>query len=153
MIARVLTVLVVGCLLAANPRQGGDKQKTDNLQGTWTIAAVFDRGGKRVAIKDLDELPSLTSIVIEGNKGVIKFRRDEDQRFAYKLDATTKPKQIDLVRDPENDKKTLLGIYELDGEILKICFVRKADGRPTGFKEPEGRDRGGAFELKRAKAK
>ena len=152
MIARVLTILLVGSLLAAEPRQDGDKPKTDNLQGTWTIVAVFDAEGKRVVVKE-NEGTSLQAIVFQAKKGVMKFHKDEDQIFTYHLDSAQKPKQIDLARDPDSDRKTLLGIYELNGDTLKICFVRKADGRPTEFKQPKGRDRGGAFELKRAKAK
>ena len=58
---------------------------------------------------------------------------DKTTKLSYKLDATKKPKWIDLT---EGDKTTL-GIYELEGENLKICF-------PEGGK----RERSTAFESK-----
>ena len=42
---------------------------------------------------------------------------------------------IDIVGG-KNDKS--LGIYELDGDKLKICFAKERTGRPTEFKRADG---------------
>ncbi len=47
----------------------------------------------------------------------------------FKLDASKKPHQIDLV--PGNSRQS--GIYELDGRRLLLC-VGPADDRPKNFK-------------------
>jgi hypothetical protein len=42
---------------------------------------------------------------------------------SYKLDATKKPKTLDITRQgPHNTKWTLQAIYSLDGDVLKICY-------------------------------
>ena len=54
----------------------------------------------------------------------------------YKLDPTAKPKAIDLV-EPNGSRNTP-GIYELDGDTLKICIAEGQNAvRPTAFK-PDG---------------
>jgi uncharacterized protein (TIGR03067 family) len=146
-------LLSLGCLLAADSRQEADKDGTKTLKGTWTIVAVFDADGKRVPVKADGQGPSRT-IVFEASKGVFKdlHGKNRHQEFTYKLDPTKRPKQIDF-KDATEDRELWLGIYELDGDTLKLCFARTRTGRPTEFKQPKGTDRGAAFELKREKAK
>jgi uncharacterized protein (TIGR03067 family) len=41
----------------------------------------------------------------------------------FKLDPARKPKQIDLTSlDGEAPKGNVLGLYEIDGDTLKLCF-------------------------------
>jgi uncharacterized protein (TIGR03067 family) len=47
----------------------------------------------------------------------------------FKLDAAQTPKHIDLVL-PD---RTLKGIYETDGQTLKIAYALSGDARPTEF--------------------
>ena len=52
------------------------------------------------------------------------------------LDESTKPKSIDIVgfAGKESDKtKTYPGIYELDGDKLRICYAETSPERPTKF--------------------
>ncbi len=49
----------------------------------------------------------------------------------FKIDPTAKPKTMDsTATNGDNAGKTMLGIYELDGDTLKICWA------------PPGKDRG-----------
>ena len=129
--ARALTVLFVSFLLAAAEGQGGGKEKADALQGTWNVVAVFDKDGRRVALKDVAEPPPLTAIVFEGSTGVLKFR-NEDQKFSCQLDATKKPKTMDRTpSDGPQKGKMLPGIYALEGDKLTICVTLTGTERPT----------------------
>ena len=54
---------------------------------------------------------------------------DIDIRGKYTLDPSTTPKSIDL----DGDGMSLKGIYELDGDALKILLARPGSDRPTSF--------------------
>ena len=52
-----------------------------------------------------------------------------------KLDATTKPKQMDAT---STEKEVMLGIYELDGDRYKVCFAATGNPRPSEFASKPG---------------
>lgn len=59
----------------------------------------------------------------------------------YKLDPAKKPKEIDYQpRDPSKGKPQL-GIYELEGDALKICYAVPGRERPSDFTAKMGSDR------------
>jgi uncharacterized protein (TIGR03067 family) len=47
----------------------------------------------------------------------------------YRLDPSKQPKEITSVADG----KTMAGIYQLDGDNLKICFAWFGEARPRDF--------------------
>jgi hypothetical protein len=49
-----------------------------------------------------------------------------------------RPKSVDL-HEEDGEKGTLLGIYELKGDMLTLCATRGAK-RPTAFTAPKGTD-------------
>lgn len=52
----------------------------------------------------------------------------------YRLDPSKKPRAIDLTSTSGETKgRTYLGIYELDGDALKICFSEYEQDRPREF--------------------
>jgi uncharacterized protein (TIGR03067 family) len=56
-----------------------------------------------------------------------------------RLDAERNPKAIDLtVGAASGPKKTILGIYKLEGVKLTLCFA-VGDRRPTEFRPAPGR--------------
>ncbi len=98
-----------------------DKTPLPALQGTWTLKA-----------SEAEEQANTTPIwwVIKGN--TIYYGGKELARAV--VDDSTKPRCLDLTfRTP---KRTLEGIYAVDGDTLKICVNRSADGikdRPAAF--------------------
>jgi uncharacterized protein (TIGR03067 family) len=55
------------------------------------------------------------------------------------LNPKAKPKELDIVgTDGPNKGKTILAIYEQDGDTLRICYDLSGKGRPTEFKTKEG---------------
>ncbi|HEX4614095.1 MAG TPA: TIGR03067 domain-containing protein [Urbifossiella sp.] len=58
--------------------------------------------------------------------------------MAYKADGTGYPMTIDLTPDRGPAKgKGLKGIYELDGNSLKICYVSPATEEPEKAERPK----------------
>ena len=80
------------------------------------------------------------TLTIAGDKlSFSRTRKGEKQNFdngSYEIvDAGAKPKMIDLTGFPKPDVK-MLGIYELDGNTLKICVGKSK--RPTEFASKPG---------------
>ena len=96
----------------------------ENIQGTWKVMSAADNGHRtpKAAVKDL-------KFVITRDKIIYKFL-EKTTEWSYQLDATQTPKWIDL----RDGAATNLGIYELEGDNLKICFPEGRPGeRSTAF--------------------
>ena len=134
----VASMLVTTSLLATSActKKGQDsasQQDSAALQGEWEIVSAESNGeppppglldGARFAF-------SGDKLTLMGKDGT------------FELDATKSPRQIDFVRG----KSRQIGIYELDGDKLKLC-VGPADDRPTEFKTKPRTDHS-LFVLKR----
>jgi uncharacterized protein (TIGR03067 family) len=68
-------------------------------------------------------------IVFEAEKVIVKTAK-KDEEASYKIDADKKPKLFDLTL-PNGEK--MVGIYDLDGDTLKIALSEKGDMRPKDF--------------------
>lgn len=65
----------------------------------------------------------------------------------FKLDASKKPKTIDLV---DENGQNAPGIYEFEGETLRICLNQGGSERPTTFvTKPDTRLRCFVFQRKK----
>ena len=129
MMWRLATVAVLACGagMAAPVPKKDEKPKPDAeaIQGTWRLEK-FEGEDKPPA-----DSGDILLIFKEGKMSVSVAGR-ANQKGEYKLDATAKPKAIDLTKPGENDAR---GIYELDGDTLKICLVDDGKAvRPTEFK-------------------
>jgi uncharacterized protein (TIGR03067 family) len=60
----------------------------------------------------------------------------------YSTDPTKSPAEVDIAPPPGLNESVTLGIYQLAGDRLTLCFVRRSgEGqaeRPTRFESPEG---------------
>jgi uncharacterized protein (TIGR03067 family) len=83
----------------------------------------FDYNGKPVE--------ALKAAVREFKDSKYTLKPLEGETFSgtIKLDAAKTPKQIDL----ELNDRTLKGIYQIDGDMLKISYRLEGDERPTEF--------------------
>jgi uncharacterized protein (TIGR03067 family) len=104
------------------------KKDEVRIRGTWSI--VSGKKGGEDAPQDFVEKFRLT-FKKDGMFSVAL--PDKESEGTYTLDATKKPKQIDV----SHEGKTMEGIFEFDGEHLKFC-MGEAGQRPTEFTSPEG---------------
>lgn len=120
----------------AGKPQSQSKIDLRKLQGEWIVVSLEAKG------KDFTEEFSKAKVVIEKDKMTMGSGKDA-MMADFSLDATTKPKQIDF-----NGVVKVQGIYELDGDTLKICFAAAGKPRPTEFTTKADRDHG-MFAFKR----
>jgi uncharacterized protein (TIGR03067 family) len=101
-------------------------QKADDLaaiQGTWRVTYSEDSG--RVAPQEM--LKDLQFRFIESK--LITQIGARITEATFQLDSATTPKSIDLTEKG----RTKQGIYDLDGDTLRICFAEESKDRPTAF--------------------
>lgn len=110
-----------------------DAKTKDPLQGTW-LPVKAEIGGKPFP----EEVRKTIKLVIEGDKYTVTVGKQTD-RGTVKRNPTAKPKEIDITgTDGPNKGKTILAIYEHEGNTLKVCYDLSGKNRPTEFKSTEG---------------
>ncbi len=122
----------------AKPPHAKPKTDNDKLQGTWRVFEMITDGKPNVKEHPDDEADAIFTgdkLVLVAQPAGKKFLE-----FTNKLDATKKPKAIDLTITGGTGKgKVAHGIYELDGDTLKLCLPQDVDAaRPTEFTSIEG---------------
>ena len=138
-IARV--TLLCTLVLTASGGSGaraGDKADVEKelkkFQGTWTFASV-EAGGKEAPAAEFKGM----TVTFEGDKYTVKKGDEVIQAGTEKLDLSKSPKTIDVAMTEGPSKGTvMLGIYEIDGDTLKVCFDPEGKKRPTEFKSASG---------------
>jgi uncharacterized protein (TIGR03067 family) len=115
---------VVGTGAFAAEQAGGND--ADKIQGTWTVVSMHDSGRPAPP----EKIKSVKFVITKDKMAIVE-GGGEKEAVKYALDATKKPKWIDFTS--KNGGK-MLGVYELDGDNLKICFNERDGGeRSTKF--------------------
>lgn len=123
-----LLFLVAGLLVATDAPK--DLKKMD---GTWVLVSGED-DGKKLS----EEAVKNARLTFEGDKHTVKLG-DTTYKGTHKLDPTKKPKTIDISdTDGPFKGKTVLGIYELDGNEFTICYAPPGKDRPKNFSAKAG---------------
>jgi uncharacterized protein (TIGR03067 family) len=136
-----LVTLLCTLVLTAS---GGTRARGDNkadlekelkkLQGTWTLESV-EVGGKEQPAADFKGM----TVIFEGDKFTVKAGDDVIQVGTDKLDPSKSPKTVDFtVTEGLSKGAVMLGIYEISGDTLKVCFDPEGKKRPTEFKSASG---------------
>jgi uncharacterized protein (TIGR03067 family) len=133
MTRRVLVTLALGLTVAVAcaHEDADDKQK---LQGVWK-AAAFEESGKEAKGARARLLEGM-SWEFKGDVFVWRMEGQIESKGTYGIDPSKQPKAIDLF-DPQR-KIHCVGIYEFQGDTLKIRFNDSADGRPKAFTTEKG---------------
>jgi uncharacterized protein (TIGR03067 family) len=119
----LLVVVCVLSLAADNTKEKqamGDREK---IQGTWALVSG-ESSGKPLP----DHVIQHIKLIFEGDKLTTQ-HKDRKTEGIFKLDPNKSPKEIDLDMEGEIGK----GIYQLDGDKLKIVHGEVGDARPNDF--------------------
>jgi uncharacterized protein (TIGR03067 family) len=122
-------LLAVSLLIAADTKDA--KTDKDKVQGGWTMVSG-ETNGKPAP----DEYRKNFKMTFSGDKLTVKFSNDKTKEGTYKLDSSKKPKEITIT--PSDGEKPLVGIYDLDGDNLKLCMSQPGGDRPKEFAAKEG---------------
>jgi uncharacterized protein (TIGR03067 family) len=122
------SVLLLACVLSTGTAgRCGDPKEQDNLEGTWTFvrsAPDDEKKAKGPAVR----------MVLKGNS--IVFETDGKKRVegTYTVDPSKTPKTMDITL--AQAKGTVLAIYELEGDALRLCHhlgPKASKERPKAF--------------------
>jgi uncharacterized protein (TIGR03067 family) len=134
--------LAAGLLLSAGllavPDRPPKKKKADSLteearklQGTWEFVALEYRG-RRYDTAEFKVKFGNPKFIITEDKLTGTFS-NESTTIPLKIDATARPKKIELTRQRFTGKGAFQALYQLEGDTLKTCFSRRVGKPPAGF--------------------
>jgi uncharacterized protein (TIGR03067 family) len=125
---RVLPPLALVLFAASAVAQGDAQKEQAKFQGTWVIES---------AQADGKEIPSDVfksfKMTFKGDAYAVQMGQEKIEG-AFRLDPSANPKKIDI--QPENGPdrgRVQAGVYEFDGDKLKICAAPPGKDRPAGF--------------------
>ena len=124
---------------ADGPRaDAAGKPDKDRLQGKWLLVAG-ETNGKPFRKEMLDR--RLTVVVVGDKWDQFIGEETKPDSWSFTTDAAKSPKQIDftdLSPDAKGDEKKMVGIYELDGDKLRVCNRRPGViNRPAEFRSAD----------------
>jgi uncharacterized protein (TIGR03067 family) len=134
----VAAVLVIGA--------DDTKKDIERLEGTWKFISVEASGMKLPEDQFKD-----SRLVLKGNHFTATMAGNTS-KGTYQVDATKKPKTLDITFTEGAEKGTSMqGIYEVEGDVYKVCFNLSGKGRPTEFSSKL--DSGNVLEILRREKK
>jgi uncharacterized protein (TIGR03067 family) len=129
----ILLALATFVLTAgAAPREATEADDLKKMQGDWMVVSMTANG-----MRYPDEEAQALFRTIEGNNYQISRYSKPFAKGTFKIDPAATPKTIDS--SPATDpSKPLLGIYEFEGENLKVCNAQPGKPRPSDFEAKAG---------------
>jgi uncharacterized protein (TIGR03067 family) len=107
------------------------------LQGEWEMVSAV-RDGQPLGA----DFVSSGRQVLRGDVTIVRFRGQVFMQGTTAVDVSHTPKTIDylLTHAPGRGKRQL-GIWERDGDLLRICVALPGRPRPADFSTRQGDDR------------
>jgi uncharacterized protein (TIGR03067 family) len=125
----------IGLVLTAILFLGADdaKKEYERFEGAWKMIAMEAEG-----MKVPEETFKNTKLILKGDKFTFT-DGSATYKGTYKVDVSKKPKTIDITFEEGPEKRnTVWGIYELEGDVYKVCLVEGNKKRPTEFTAKPG---------------
>ena len=122
--------------MAAEPDPGGaGQEEMKKLEGTWNLVSSEQDG-----MKSDPRYVKNGKMIIKGNKMTVYGGKVVSSVATFSVDPAKKPKTIDATQTYGGPKGLKVpGIYELEDNILKMCFGDKQ--RPKDFSAKKGSGR------------
>lgn len=99
------------------------------LEGSWILRkATFNGTEDPVG----DELKG-SRWVIGPRRMKVTLRDKNVSEYAYSIDPAATPKRFDAVQETPANGRQMKGIFQRDGEDLRIAFIDASDERPASF--------------------
>ena len=124
-------LFMLALLLTASACSG--KEDIELMDGTW-LPVEGEMAGEPFP----DEVLESLKLTMSDGKYTAYVEGQLDTG-TVKLDPTTEPKSMDVIGiQGPNQGRAFLGIYELKGDTLRICYDLTAGSRPAEFKTADG---------------
>jgi uncharacterized protein (TIGR03067 family) len=125
--------LALALIVACSPAAWGADDKDDTIDGTW-LPSDAELAGKKFP----DDVRKAIKLVIKGDDYTVTVGEATD-KGTCKRDPSSKPRALDITgSEGPNKGKTILAIYERDGNTLRVCYDLSGKARPTEFKTKPG---------------
>jgi uncharacterized protein (TIGR03067 family) len=125
----LMMVLAAGLLVAAD--DDAKKKELEKLQGVWQVVGV-ELNGKKLPQADVEK--TKLRLTIKGNTFSYKAGDTEAVEGSFEIDVAKDPKTIDFSGTTKAGKvEKTIGIYELKGDTMRVCFVPAGEERPKEF--------------------
>ena len=138
-----LIVVVIGSWIAMasslaaaddTEKQEAVKKELKRFEGNWVMVSA-ERNGVE-APKDFVNKVRMT---IKGDKFTFK-EGESTIEGTIVLDPSKKPRAYDASATQNGKKMSTVGIYEFDGDTLKVCYTPEGGERPKEFATKGGTD-------------
>ena len=128
-------ILLAAIALGDMDPAGADAQAADVrlMQGDWMVRSMKVNGIKTPP----EEFQTLFRTVTGTSYTVSRYSK-QIVRGTFKLDAGKSPRTIDSTLIGAGNAEPLLGIYEFDGSVLRICNAPAGKPRPSDFQAKLG---------------
>ena len=125
--------LTLALIVACSPVAWSADDKDDKIEGTW-LPSEAELAGKKYP----DEIRKTIKLEVKGDEYTVTVGTQPD-RGTCKRNPSAKPKALDITgTEGPNKGKTILAIYERDGDTLRVCYDLSGKSRPTEFSTKEG---------------
>ncbi|MEX2112421.1 MAG: TIGR03067 domain-containing protein [Pirellulales bacterium] len=123
----LIFAVALGAVSAAVAVAKDDPHAADlaKMQGDWMVVSMR-ASGVDVSADDAQALFR----TIEGDRYKVSRYSKVIGQGTFKIDAAQSPKTIDSA---PTDAQPILGIYEFDGDTLRVCNARPGQPRPKNF--------------------
>lgn len=120
------SLLITAALVLGAPGPKEAPKETPKLEGDWIVESF--EGPK--------EGPpgAITFRFTEGKISIMEGKREKPEEALYTADLKKKPATIDIRPDRGQKDKVVLGIIEVTGDTMKLCFTKEGSERPKEFK-------------------
>ncbi len=120
----IALIAVMACAAMTGLATAKAEEEKSPLEGTWSVVSMADKG---------ETLPESVvrnaRFVFSGNKLTVRIREKVIVQTEFTIDATQSPPTIRMVYGG----KSTAGIWQLEGDDLRICLGNSVDQIPTEF--------------------
>jgi uncharacterized protein (TIGR03067 family) len=126
----VVMICVAGFLVAADDaKDKAVKEELKKFDGGWK-AVMAKANGQEAPAEELNKV----QVTCENGQYTVKIDDNVVEKGNFTVEPGKKPKTIEFkATEGQNQGKSFHGIYELEGDDLKICFGESDKDRPTDF--------------------
>jgi uncharacterized protein (TIGR03067 family) len=122
--------LILYLVFIASATEDKDQLKEmKKLEGIWEVVGM-EMKGKALPAKDRP----IQKVIFRDNKKAAQKEAKESQVYTYTLDPSKEPKTMEATEVGAKKKSTLVGIYQVDKDTLKLCLDLDGKGLPKEFK-------------------